>query len=549
MKQKLLFFILLTFLTLTDLKLNAQIKIGNNPKVVNPNALLELESNHQGVLIPRMTTAQRDSAFGTNLPDGLLIYNTDKGSMEFFKNQKGWTTLSTSDRPDITLELTDDHQLILDGKSRVNLTEYYHQNQQLTLSGNFLSLTNGGRVDLSSLTLSSTSNGVTGSVSTVGPPGPQGPAGPVGPPGPQGPPGTGVSSSSSNHIQTLNVVLDGSQLKFNLLKSGQGTQTIELAGLIETDGFSTLNNVTHNTPGDTSIDDFVFGSDQLENKTGSDDDTRMIFDKSKGAFRAGRDGNGSWNESKRGEYSVGLGYNTEAKANRSVALGNSLTTSAYAETVLGSYNETFAGATIGSWVGTDPLVTIGNGTSSSKKSTALTVLKNGSLGIGTNTPDEMLEVAGSILSTGIIGNTLRLKTGGASVVGEAGLYATETAGVLEVVAFDNMGNESTISPHNFSLIGEPIGPMAWSYYSKNISRNMQVNVDMMKLALLVERLSGQKLVYRSDLEGNQIEQKINTEVTLLEKEIKNLKLQNQKYKNALNHLIKRIESLEGVSDP
>ena len=110
MKQKLLFFILLTFLTLTDLKLNAQIKIGNNPKVVNPNALLELESNHQGVLIPRMTTAQRDSAFGTNLPDGLLIYNTDKGSMEFFKNQKGWTTLSTSDRPDITLELNDDHQ-------------------------------------------------------------------------------------------------------------------------------------------------------------------------------------------------------------------------------------------------------------------------------------------------------------------------------------------------------------------------------------------------------------------------------------------------------
>jgi hypothetical protein len=171
------------------------------------------------------------------------------------------------------------------------------------------------------------------------------------------------------------------------------------------------------------------------------------------------------------------------------------------------------------------------------------------LGIGTNTPDEMLEVAGSILSTGIIGNILRLKTGGAAVVGEAGLYATETAGVLEVVAFDNMGNESTISPHNFSLIGEPIGPMAWSYYSKNISRNMQVNVDMMKLALLVERLSGQKLVYRSDLEGNQIEQKINTEVTFLEKEIKNLKLQNQKYKNALNHLIKRIESLEGVSDP
>ena len=59
---------------------------------------------------------------------------------------------------------------------------------------------------------------------------------------------------------------------------------------------------------------------------------------------------------------------------------------------------------------------------------------------------------------------------------------------------------------------------------------MQVNVDMMKLALLVERLSGQKLVYRSDLEGNQIEQKINTEVTFLEKEIKNLKLKTKNIK-------------------
>ena len=42
-------------------------------------------------------------------------------------------------------------------------------------------------------------------------------------------------------------------------------------------------------------------ANQLENKTGADDDTRMIFDKSKGAFRAGRDGRGTWNESKTGK--------------------------------------------------------------------------------------------------------------------------------------------------------------------------------------------------------------------------------------------------------
>ncbi|OUX37637.1 MAG: hypothetical protein CBE26_02770 [Kiritimatiellaceae bacterium TMED266] len=130
---------------------------------------------------------------------------------------------------------------------------------------------------------------------------------------------------------------------------------------------SPKNGVVSNFQGNVTTDDFVFGSDQLDNKTGGDDDTRMIFDKSKGAFRAGRDGKGSWNESKRGEFSVGLDYNTEAKADRSVALGNSLIASSYAETLLGSYNETFSGASMNSWVDHDPLLTIGNGTGSSKK--------------------------------------------------------------------------------------------------------------------------------------------------------------------------------------
>ena len=43
-------------------QLQAQIKIGDNPQTIHPNALLELESTTKGLLIPRMTTTQRDAA-------------------------------------------------------------------------------------------------------------------------------------------------------------------------------------------------------------------------------------------------------------------------------------------------------------------------------------------------------------------------------------------------------------------------------------------------------------------------------------------------------
>ena len=396
MKQEYLLIIFSLMSTLVMNSINAQVKIGDNPKNVNLHALLELESKDQGLLLPRLTQAQRDTAFGIDVPEGLLIFNIDQGALEVFNSMEGWVTLGISEVPSSNLELTHDHQLILNGKSRVNLTHYYNVNQQLTLSGNVLSLTDGGRVDLSFLMISSTAAG------TLNPQ---------------------EYSENNTSSQTLSITKLGNLTQTSLKLDG-GNEIILLAsngiefyatptslniiGSNKNGAFSTQDNVTSNAQGDVSSDDFVFGSDQLDNKTGGDDDARVLFDKSKGAFRAGRDGNNSWDESKRGKYSIGLGYNPEADADRSIAIGNSISTTAYAQTVLGSYNENFTGANGSSWVDIDPLLTIGNGKSTREKSTALTLLKNGNLGVGIMKPTEKIEVMGVVSATEFSGKSINL---------------------------------------------------------------------------------------------------------------------------------------------
>ena len=65
----------------------AQAKLGENVKDINPNALFELESNHQGLLISGMTQAERDLSFSIPIPEGLIIYNLDTSCLEFW-NEK-----------------------------------------------------------------------------------------------------------------------------------------------------------------------------------------------------------------------------------------------------------------------------------------------------------------------------------------------------------------------------------------------------------------------------------------------------------------------------
>ncbi len=98
-----------------------------------------------------------------------------------------------------------------------------------------------------------------------------------------------------------------------------------------------------------------------------------------------------------GDYSTAMGDSTKASGEKSTAMGDSTTAQSYASTVLGRYN--VISGTTDSWEDDEPLFVIGNGTSTTR-SNAMTVLKNGNVGIGTSSPSYDLHVEGSAYVNG-----------------------------------------------------------------------------------------------------------------------------------------------------
>ncbi len=79
------------------------------------------------------------------------------------------------------------------------------------------------------------------------------------------------------------------------------------------------------------------------------------------------------------------------------------------------------------------------------------------------------------------------------------LFAQDVSSSSELKVRDEAGNTTTLSPHNFSLIPDGASEdMAWSYYSEKNGK--KINVDMLKLARMVEELTGETLVYQINLD-------------------------------------------------
>jgi hypothetical protein len=87
---------------------------------------------------------------------------------------------------------------------------------------------------------------------------------------------------------------------------------------------------------------------------------------------------------------IAMGESTTASGAVSTAIGFNTSAAAYGSVALGRYN--VGGGTPGSWDAADPVFEIGIGASGTSKANAVTVLKNGRVGIGTATPGALLDV-------------------------------------------------------------------------------------------------------------------------------------------------------------
>lgn len=161
----------------------------------------------------------------------------------------------------------------------------------------------------------------------------------------------------------------------------------------------------------------ILSTGDTEGTMTSGSGTRFMWIPAKKSFRAGEVSSDNWNDTNIGDYSFAFGYDTKASGNYSVAFGNSLTSSghnsfvvgengiasgdysrcfglnttsqSYASVVIGRYN-VVEGST-DSWISTEPLFVIGNGTSDASRNNAFTVLKNGN-----TTVDGELEINGNL---------------------------------------------------------------------------------------------------------------------------------------------------------
>ncbi|MFM9827031.1 ice-binding family protein [Flavobacterium sp.] len=143
--KKISCFLILVFF-LVPLFVGAQVGIGTvNP---DPSALLELYSNSAGLLVPRMTTAERDVIVAPAV--GLLIYNTSTSNFNFFdldwKDYSGFAKNYNSNLTgDITTTATSNEVIngmsitpLFAGKYKVTFNSYY--NNAPIVRGPFTSL-------------------------------------------------------------------------------------------------------------------------------------------------------------------------------------------------------------------------------------------------------------------------------------------------------------------------------------------------------------------------------------------------------------------------
>ena len=244
-------------------------------------------------------------------------------------------------------------------------------------------------------------------------PGTQGPAGPQGNAGDDGISVTGVSIVNDSLQVTLS---NGNTINAGLVSSAGALEEI-------TEGSNTgyrivgRDTANHGDIGDNAVDLSYFPFASTTNGASGQSSTAMgynttasgIVSTAMGHFTiASGDFSTAMGESTTasGDFSTAMGESTTASERSSTAMGGYTrafgdystamgyftTAPSYSETAIGLYNTLYIPAAVDNWNPADRLFVVGNGTSTSARSDALVVLKNGNVGVGNSDPEGQLFV-------------------------------------------------------------------------------------------------------------------------------------------------------------
>ncbi|MEM6800546.1 MAG: tail fiber domain-containing protein [Bacteroidota bacterium] len=212
-----------------------------------------------------------------------------------------------------------------------------------------------------------------------------------------------------NEIQSLSI--SGNDLT---LSNSGGTVSLPISNIWSENGSNIYYNGgnvgigTNNPLFPLHIDlgeDILFGTNATT--TGS----KLYYDSSKGGLIGGRIGNYNPVDSVDfysiawgfepvaiGDYSAAFNSQSRAQGNLSFVAGFRTESSTYIQSTFGRYNVR-ANGSVSTWVDTDPVFVVGNGSSRSNTNNALTLTKGGFLGLNEATPSYLVDIENNDLSS------------------------------------------------------------------------------------------------------------------------------------------------------
>ncbi|MEC8032571.1 MAG: hypothetical protein VX119_04760, partial [Bacteroidota bacterium] len=441
------------------------------------SAKLDITSTDGGLLIPRMTEAQRDAI--ASPATGLMIFQTDGTVGFYYYDGAAWTAIGSgsgsqgpagpqgpagADGADGATGATGPAGPAgADGADGVSITvvSIVNDSLQVTLTnGNTINagLVSGGNTGLEEITEgSNTGYRIAGRDAAN--------YGDIG--------NNAVDLSISDGTSTTRGATGNNSTSMGLITAASGSGSTAMGGGAEASGdFSTAMGAFTTASGDysTAMGGGASASGNYSTAMGRNTTASGFVSTATGwnstAFgtssTAMGDGTTAFGTSSTamgdgttasGDYSTAMGYYATASGSSSTTIGRYTTAPSFAEMAIGQYNTDYTPAGATSWNTGDRLFVIGNGESSTAKSDAMIVYKNGNtiingaLTLGSITLPNTDGTSGQVLATDGAGNI-----SWSSVSSGSSLWTQGTGSTIYTT--DNVGIGTSSGAYSLNVSGD-----------------------------------------------------------------------------------------------